>query len=175
MGQEEELRKLRESKEALLEQLKEARSQALLDGEAMEEGESTSASQEQAPSEPSSRSNSDVGLRSETISRTGKLMGRKRLSFPVRRPVRPQSAPPRRHAESLDLPHDLAGRRTVLASLLKPDLYEARRPARGYLQPDGRTLGSRETAQLPARWQQEPLAPSPPGSLLPAPQEKALA
>jgi len=66
--QEEELRKLRESKEALLEQLKEARSQALLDGEAMEEGESTSASQEQAPSEPSSRSNSDVGLRSETVS-----------------------------------------------------------------------------------------------------------
>ncbi|CAE7392225.1 unnamed protein product, partial [Symbiodinium microadriaticum] len=42
-----------------------------------------------------------------------------------------------------------------------------------YLQPDGRTLGSRETAQLPARWQQEPLAPTPPGSLLPAPPEKA--
>ncbi|CAE7567044.1 unnamed protein product [Symbiodinium natans] len=42
----------------------------------------------------------------------------------------------------------------------------------GYLQPDN-TYGRRETAVLPAKWQQAPLAPTPPGRLLPMPAEKA--
>ncbi|CAE7764382.1 unnamed protein product, partial [Symbiodinium pilosum] len=76
-------------------------------------------------------------------------------------------------AESLEYRCDLTGRKAVLAALAKQPVCYPRRPPRGYMQADD-TLGKRETAVLPERWRQAPLAPTPPGRLIPGPIEKEI-